>query len=139
VRTVVYVTGQEPSWYTDTYATVKAAFNTTAGYKSATTLLVGVDHAASQSFTPYCSAKSAKNALDGEHLDLKYGLCGINFGGLLGRSDCRPEFLAQSQADAIVEFVTTAALEETLLGKDPGAVWSGFDPQWGELTEQRVP
>jgi hypothetical protein len=135
VAGILYLTGQKSSWYTDSYSTVKSAFNATKAY-GRRTFLAGILDAASQTFAPYCSAKSAKG-LDGEHLDVKYRFCGIVFGDILSRSDCQADYLSQDLADTVYTYVTTAALEEVLKDKAPEVAWAGFSSAWGELMQAR--
>jgi dienelactone hydrolase len=131
---VVYVTGKEPSVYTDSFATVKSGFDKTSqAIKPA--VLVGIT-GATQTPTPFCDARTPSD-LDGAHLQSKYDLCKVDLTDLIGPPDCSLGFVSQEQADAIFAFVTTAALEEALRGADPSAVWRGFDPTWGELIEAR--
>lgn len=135
LKAVVFISGMNDQYSPPSYASVQSAFLSTS-QAIAPSLLVGVTNAGHLSMTELCNARSPLGRT-GMDLSQKYRFCDLNFDLASALWPCTASQIAQSDANAIFSYATTAALEEFLSGKDQQAAWSGFKSAWGELHQLR--
>lgn len=98
--------------------------------------LVGLKNAGHLAFSSLCSLRNG-DGQDFLTIAEQYDVCGASFAGAL--FDCSPDYIADADAWQIVNYVTSAALEETLHCSSVGDNFAGLTtrfPGVGELLEQ---
>jgi hypothetical protein len=94
--------------------------------------LVGLANAGHLAFSSLCSLRNA-DGLDFLALAEAYDICGAGFAGAL--FDCDDTYLADPTGWQIVEYVTSAALEETLHCSQAGANFTDLREKFPDVGE----
>ncbi|MBL9102357.1 MAG: hypothetical protein JNL82_15435 [Myxococcales bacterium] len=94
--------------------------------------LVGLADAGHLAFSSLCSLSNA-DGQDFLEIAAEYDICGANIAGAL--FDCSPDYLPDPEAWQIVNYVTSAALEETLHCSAAGDNFSGLADKFSGVGE----
>jgi hypothetical protein len=112
--------------------------NTQAGYAGspAPKRLVGIENAGHLAFSDICEIQN-DDGQDILEVAIEAGVCGAQFAGFL--FDCNPNFVDAAISTAIVNYSTTAVLEQVLkcaAGPDPFAELQALYPAVAEYLEE---
>jgi alpha-beta hydrolase superfamily lysophospholipase len=94
--------------------------------------LVGIANAGHLVPTELCGLRNPEGK-DLVTVGNEVGICGMNLANFLW--DCHPEYIAQKTGDAIVNYVTTAVLEETLHCADRTAQFAALKTTYPDVAE----
>jgi hypothetical protein len=114
------------------YESQKSAYTSSPAPKR----LVGVKNAGHLLMTDLCGGKNV-DGKDSIEVARDYKVCGIGLAG--GLWDCKDTYISQAKGTEITNYVTTAALEETLFCQDRKASFAELKSRYtevGELAEQ---
>jgi len=113
---------------------VVAYSNTQNGYAGspAPKRLVGLDNAGHLAFSDICELQNA-DGQDILEVATEAGVCGAQFAGFL--FDCSPGFLNPGIGNAIINYSTTAVLEEVLKCVEGPDLFAGFEAKYPAVAE----
>lgn len=94
--------------------------------------LVGLANAGHLAFSSLCSLRNA-DGQDFLEIAAEFEICGANFAGAL--FDCSPDYLPDPTAWQIVQYVTSAALEETLHCSKAGDNFADLTAKFSDVGE----
>lgn len=95
---------------------------------------VAISNAEHLVMTDLCGGKNV-DGKDAVEVATQYGVCGISAAGLLWT--CSDDYISQEKGTEIVNYATTAALEETLFCADRKQAWAELKTRYPEVAEFR--
>jgi dienelactone hydrolase len=82
--------------------------------------------------TDLCGGKN-KDGQDAMEIAEEYDVCGIGLAGVLWK--CSPDYISQEKGTEITNYVTAAALEETLHCQDRASAFAELESRYPEVSE----